>query len=179
LPERKARPKPKPRPGGGADAGAQGKQTHPASAPSATGPDLPETYREFRALLGRAFFAPAAEPEDEVLRQILEELACVLWDRLTLFETGLECEKQNLDQVLDEMGQTLPDGRELLDRQDRIQDILKPEPNWEALLREYIEAVRQDLGILMKERYDPDPEIDRFCQGTEGLSHWTIDSLDH
>jgi hypothetical protein len=167
LPERKPRPKTKPE----AETEAPGRKKRPvADSPNpVAGPDLPETYSEFRALLGRALFAPAAEPEDEALRLILEELACVLWGHLTLFSSGSGYGKESLDDVLDEMATTLPDGGELLSRQDRIQAVLKPNPDAEAILGEHVQALRQGLGILMKERYEPQPEVDRFCMGMEGL----------
>ncbi len=127
-------------------------------------------FEEFRALCRRAFLAPAAKPGEEGVRAISDELAWVLWQRLHRFEERLEAETQRLDEALDEMAQTLPASHDvLLHRQLQVEAIVKEEPYAEHILSACIQDLRQRLGKLMRVRYGPDPQIDRFCQGTEGL----------
>ena len=76
------------------------------------------------------------------------------------------------------MGDTLPENdRDLQDRCWTIENILSEDPGAERELTTCLLEIRQDLGTLMIERYGPDPEIDRFCQGIEGLRDCRIEGL--
>ena len=57
----------------------------------------------------------------------------------------------------------------LLHRQLQIETILKEQPNSEQILRTHIQDLGQRLGILMRQRYGPDPQIDLFGGGIDGL----------
>jgi hypothetical protein len=94
--------KPKPQVGAVGSAGV-------LSAQPAEGPDLPEKVEEFVSLVRRAFCAPHPEPEDEAVRELIDELAGCLWDRLHTFDVVVQCERERLDRALEEMGRTLPD----------------------------------------------------------------------
>ncbi len=97
--------------------------------------------------------------------------------RQTKSQTRVEYETQQLDEALEEMGHTLPaNDRDLQERCWRIENVLE-DPDGEERLQRDVQDVRQCLGILLRVRYGPDPEIDRFCRGTEGLQDCRIDGL--
>jgi hypothetical protein len=165
-PARKPRARLAPQPEGDARQrlGQENMPPHPETEPP-LGPNLPATCEEFRALLGRAFLAPSSEPEEEAVRVLLDELARKLWAHLHMFEVSLQEETRRVDEALNEMAQAIPTTtHELLHRRCRIEVILKARPGYEQVWRECNEELRQCLGIVMKQRYGPDPEIDRFCQ---------------
>ncbi len=158
----------------GSQAGSKPPQPEPLPA---TGPDLPESLEDFRALFRRALCAPSAEPENEAVGALIDSLALSLWDHLHLFQYEMEGQGQKLDQVLNEMAETLPgNSRDSVRRRCRIAAVLNAAVG-EELLTAYAQSFRRRLGRLMEKRYGPDPEIDRFCQGTEGLSDCRIDGL--
>ncbi len=101
------------------------------------------------------------------MRQTVDELAWVLWQRLHRFEERLEAETQRLDEALDEMAQVLPGSHDvLLHRQLQIEAILKEEPNAEQILSRCIQDLRQRLGKLMRVRW-----------GIDGLRDLQIDGM--
>ncbi|HWT82718.1 MAG TPA: hypothetical protein VN648_28385, partial [Candidatus Methylomirabilis sp.] len=98
-PQRQPRARPKPEaPPAAAEPTARKKRPRPD--PTAAALDLPQTLEQFQGLVRRAFCAPSAEPEDEAVRAMLDDLAHSLWTRLHLFEAGLEYERQELDEAL-------------------------------------------------------------------------------
>ena len=168
-PERKPRTRPAPPPE--ADSAQQVEtpstplRPEPATADPPLGPDLPASFEEFRALVGRAFLAPSPEPEEESMR-VLDELAGNLWHHLQMFEVSLQEETERLEEAMNDMAEAMPTTpEEVRRRRCRIEAILKVQPEHEQVWIESNDKIRQCLGAVMRQRYDPNPEIDRFCGG--------------
>ncbi len=160
----RARRKAKPKKEAGTDSRKR-KKPHPAPA----GPDLPHTFKEFQGLVRRAFCAPSAEPEDDAVGQMLDDVARSLWRRLLLFQVKVEYETQQLDQALEEMGHTLPgNDRDLQERCWWIEAALE-DPDGEEKLRQDMQDVRQCLGILLRVRWGIDGLRDLQIEWIEGL----------
>jgi hypothetical protein len=133
------------------------------------GPDLPGNNEEFVSLVRRAFCAPRPEPEDEAVRDLIDDLAAGLWDRLHTFEVVLKCETKRLNEALDEMGGTPPDeGRnQVRARCWSVESELKETVcSAETMISSCAKVLPQRAGTLMLRRYGPDPEIDRFCRAS-------------
>jgi len=138
-----------------------------------TGPDLPATFEEFRALVGRAFFAPSAEPGDKAIRRLLDEIAWMVWDRLHVVPEALEYGKQRWDEVLGEMAQAPPGATgELTERRCEIVAVVSIGLFAEQRLAERNQRIRPCLGRLMRQRYGLKPEVERFSQ-----TDWTIERV--
>ena len=168
-PERKPRTRPAPPPE--ADSAQQVEtpstplRPEPAIADTPLGPDLAASFEEFRALVGRAFLAPSPEPEEESMR-VLDELVGNLWHHLQMFEVSLQEETERLEEAMNDMAEAMPTTpEEMRRRRCRIEAILKVQPEHEQVWIESNDKIRQCLGAVMRQRYDPNPEIDRFCGG--------------
>jgi hypothetical protein len=151
-------------------------RTRPTPQPQAAntaepdpGLDLPEEGEEFASLVRRAFCAPQPESADEAVRDLIDDLAGCLWDRLHTFDVVLQCEMERLNRALDQMGCTLPDeGRNHVRKrcwsiEAELRDTLC---SAQTIISFCTKVLPPRLRILMLRRYGPDPEIDRFCAGT-------------
>ncbi len=147
----RTRAKAKPKKDAGTDSR---KRKKPDPAPP--GPDLPDTFEEFQGFVRRAFCAPSAEPENDAVGRLLDDVARSLWRRLLLFQVKVEYETQQVDAALDEMGDTLPENdRDSQERCWEIENVLEDSDGEERLRRD-VQDVRQCLGILLRVRWGID-----------------------
>jgi len=129
-------------------------------------PDLPEKWEDFVRLVRRAFCAPHPQPEDEVVRDLINDLAGCLWDRLHTFDVVLHCETERLNRALDQMGHSLPDEgcnhvrKRCWSLEAELKDTLC---SAETMISFCAQVLPSQLGTLMLRRYGPDPEIEGFC----------------
>jgi hypothetical protein len=161
LPLRGRRPRPQSTPA------LPNPQWQPAEAAEPDqGPNLPEDGEEFVRLVRRAFCAPHPEPENEAIRDLIDDLGACLWDRLRMFDDEVKYESARLNQELDRMGDTPPDeGRNHVRRrcwsiEAQLNETLC---RAETMLLFCAQTLPPRLGALMGLRYGPDPEIDQFC----------------
>ncbi len=164
LPQRGRRPRPQSTPA------LPNPQRQPAEAAQQDqGPDLPGDGEEFVRLVRRAFCAPHPEPEDEAIRDLIDDLGACLWDRLRMFDDEVKCETARLNQELDRMGDTPPDeGRNHVRRRCwSIEAQLKLTVGGAGnIIKMGAEVLPERLGALMIRRYGPDLEIERFCSAS-------------
>ena len=98
--------------------------------------------------------------------RVLDELAGNLWHHLQMFEVSLQEETERLEEAMNDMAEAMPTTpEEVRRRRCRIEAILKVQPEHEQVWIESNDKIRQCLGAVMRQRYDPNPEIDRFCGG--------------
>jgi hypothetical protein len=148
--------------------GAQGSSQHFQGGWADQDPDLPEVQEEFVCLVRRAFCAPHPEPEEEEVRDLVDELAGCLWNRLHTFDLVVKGEKEQLNQRLDQMADTVATGpKSLRERFWSIEaELEKTVLSVETMLQLCGETLPQPLGTLMYRRYGPHPKIDRFCSAS-------------
>jgi hypothetical protein len=160
LPQRGRRPRPQSTPA------LPNPQRQPAeAAQQGQGPDLSGDGEEFVRLVRRAFCASHPEPEDEAIRDLIDDLGACLWDRLRMFDDEVKCETARLIQELDRMADTPPDeGRNHVQRrcwsiEAQLKLTVRSAGN---VIKMGDEVLPERLGALMMRRYGPDPEIERF-----------------
>jgi len=149
-----------------APASAEPPPARPEKAPTGKPlpPALPRKFEDFQALVDGAFCAPQAAPAEGKERELLDEVAQMLWERLHLFEQAMEEEEQGLEEELEAMGETAPKYKDdVEERRWQIEHVLGmtgvAEEEKTLLL-----ACRQQLGQLLTLRYGSQPGIERFLE---------------
>ena len=110
-----------------------------------------------------AFGVPNPGPNDEAVVATLDHLAANLWDRLHVFEGFIGEEKERFDPGLHYLGVDPPrNGRDIVNRCRYIADLLKEDPKMEGIVRGYLKTIHHNVGVMLRERYGPSPDLDRF-----------------
>ncbi len=136
---------------------------HRTRRPPPKVPDLPEKLEQFQALVRLAFGLPHPGPEDATQAGMLDHMAANLWDRLHLFEGFVWEEKERYDPGVHYAGVDPPrHGWEIVQRCRYVADLLEEDPKVEGMVRGYLKTIHHNVGDVLRERYGPSPDLDRF-----------------